>query len=423
MTSTRGLDTVARDDDTPDRSGSVQMRPATLALSPVYRHLRDSILRPHLRITESRYFWERWKPRLGADATVLIMEVRDRCNRSLLPHGDDRDAGRSGGDCTVGATELAAACGFSRVTLWRILQREEVRKFVWVEHNYVYDRAVGKRRRTISTYHVLMEDPLIEDDEAYVQGIIQAGEPLSPMQSLTFLSATKVVEPPPLRVQPAQVPSFQPATEVTRFVRPTVHSGTTTVSFSLKPQNVSETNQDKRSETAERTDTQPHVDVVKTVMQSEPQVVHEVLPGPHDASAPKRRPTAYELEVAAIQAASDLARGLHAEPAPYRLPDQTNRVTRAETLRKGVGNSEELAPFIEHAERVLGDRHSRGFYVTALRRLYPDHMPVWHRALGLAAEQAPETIRRSRGALFTSLLRSFAGAAGVSLAAPPRRTS
>ncbi|MBU6150455.1 MAG: hypothetical protein KGR25_03335, partial [Chloroflexi bacterium] len=125
---------------------SVQMRPQRLSLSPAYRHVRDSILRPHLRITESRYFWERWKPRLGPDATVLIMEVRDRCNRSLGSPNTDAGPDGVGRDCTVGATELASACGFSRVTLWRLLQREDVRQFVWVEHNYVYDKAMGKRR-------------------------------------------------------------------------------------------------------------------------------------------------------------------------------------------------------------------------------------------------------------------------------------
>jgi hypothetical protein len=38
---------------------------------------------------------------------------------------------------------------------------------------------------------------------------------------------------------------------------------------------------------------------------------------------------------------------------------------------------------------------------------------VWQRALGLAREQ--QNIRRSRGALFTRLLRTFAAEAGVSL--------
>ena len=67
----------------PASAGALTVRPQLLRLSPAYRRARDSILRPHLRLTESRYFWEKWKPRLGADAAVLIMEVRDRCNRAL----------------------------------------------------------------------------------------------------------------------------------------------------------------------------------------------------------------------------------------------------------------------------------------------------------------------------------------------------
>ncbi|HEU5315179.1 MAG TPA: hypothetical protein VFX49_03660, partial [Chloroflexota bacterium] len=81
----------------------LSIRPQLLQLSPQYRRARDSILRPHLRLTESRYFWEKWKPRLGADAALLIMEVRDRCNRAL-GLGDGPTEGT-----TVSAAELAAA--------------------------------------------------------------------------------------------------------------------------------------------------------------------------------------------------------------------------------------------------------------------------------------------------------------------------
>ncbi len=175
----------------------LSIRPQTLRLTPQYRRLRDAILRPQLRLTESRYFWEKWKPRLGPDAAVLVMEVRDRCNRALsaagLPaagatsmsnplnslrlDGDDADqpGGASGDGCTVSASELAAACGFSRVTLWRLLQREDVRRFISVEHNYVYDRRLGKKRRTVSTYHVLMEDPLVAEDEVRLEELLAAG--------------------------------------------------------------------------------------------------------------------------------------------------------------------------------------------------------------------------------------------------------
>ena len=99
----------------------LSIRPQTLRLAPRYRRLRDAILRPQLRLTESRYFWERWKPRLGPDATVLIMEVRDRCNRTLSRPSQDSQADSSmsdvlnaGGEvgaladgCTVSASEVA----------------------------------------------------------------------------------------------------------------------------------------------------------------------------------------------------------------------------------------------------------------------------------------------------------------------------
>ena len=216
-------------------SDGLSIRPQTLHLSPRYRRLRDAILRPHLRLTESRYFWERWKARLGPDATVLIMEVRDRCNRALaapptpvaavdsatdsimsdaLNGGPESGALRDG--CTVSASELATACGFSRVTLWRILQREDVRRFITVEHNYVYDRRMGKKRRTVSTYHVHMDDPLVEEDEARLQALLegQTGYPPSRLQIET-------------EVGPLGASTLQPET---------ANSGS-----SAKPQNVPET--------------------------------------------------------------------------------------------------------------------------------------------------------------------------------------
>jgi hypothetical protein len=73
----------------------------------------------------------------------------------------------------------------------------------------------------------------------------------------------------------------------------------------------------------------------------------------------------------------------------------------------------ELAHYVEEAEQLLGDTHSRGFYLKALKRLHPGHLGIWQRALGTAREQT--NIRRSRGALFTRLLRTFASEAGVEL--------
>ena len=72
---------------------------------------------------------------------------------------------------------------------------------------------------------------------------------------------------------------------------------------------------------------------------------------------------------------------------------------------------------VEYAEGVLGETGaSRGFYVKVLRALEAqDAMNIWDRALGLAREQDAASIRRSRGALFNTLVRRLAAEAGVAL--------
>jgi hypothetical protein len=401
-------------------SDGLSIRPQTLHLSPRYRRLRDAILRPHLRLTESRYFWERWKPRLGADAAVLIMEVRDRCNRALAhptafpslpgvdrqtdsnmsdmlntsrgtggPEGEGEgegmgmgmgmgagagagagaEAGMAGAEgCTVSANELAAACGFSRVTLWRILQREDVRRFIVVEHNYVYDRRLGKKRRTVSTYHVQMEDPLVEEDEARLRALLAAQGEAG--------GGSPPGYPPP---------GFQSETQVVGGRRPRLQSATAKSGSTPKPQNVPETNLNQRL-------------------------------GANDGTA-GRGPTQSTGVGEGIARAAGVGEGI------ARATGVGEGIARAAGVEGGRTGRPvevdiwrrypELAHHVEEAEQQLGDAHSRGFYLKALKQLYPGHMDLWRRALGLAREQ--QNIRRSRGALFTRLLRTFAAEAGVSL--------
>lgn len=323
-----------------DTQEGLSIRPQTLHFTPQYRRLRDTFLRPHLRITESRYFWEKWKPRLGPDAAVLIMEVRDRCNRALsasLPV-PGQDVSDSLDGCTVSASELGAACGFSRVTLWRLLQREDVRRFVRVEHNYIYDQRLGKKRRTVSTYHVLMEDPLVDEDEARLHELLAAGQ-VAPVG----------ITPPP--------PNVHSETKVVERSAPTLQVETNRSGSILKRQNVSET------------------------------LLKERLAGNG------------ELASLPIVASS----GQQSAEGPTRAIPEVDLWSKYP----------DIAHHVEEAERLLGDTHSRGFYIKTLKRLHPGYLDVWQRALTVAREQT--NIRRSRGALFARLLRTFAAEAGVDI--------
>jgi hypothetical protein len=399
----------------------LSIRPQTLHITPLYRRLRDSILRPHLRLTESRYFWERWKSRLGPDATVLIMEVRDRCNRalgglgSLGVSGDSGTAGRDGtvapqgqselpGDgCTVSASELAAACGFSRVTLWRLLQREDVRQFIQVEHNYVYDRRIGKKRRTVNTYHVLMEDPLVEEDAPRLQQLLEA-HALGEIPTVQF--ETKVVDSSP----------------------PMFHSETTRSGSNPKPQNVEETIVNKRSD--ENAPALSPLPVNERSAKSTARGSRSIGGGPARLGALLASDSVLGQALSQpspTQRAQRHSGSQETPPAPWQStaqrrllsPMQSSRGAEAMTAVPELPEVDvwrkypEFAHYVEEAETLLGDRHSRGFYITALKRLYPRYMDLWQRALTLAREQ--QRIRRSRGALFTRLLRTFAEEAGVEL--------
>jgi len=359
----------------------LSIRPQSLQLAPQYRRLRDTLLRPHLRLTESRYFWERWKPRLGPDAAVLVMEVRDRCNRALAASGtvaaDDvsgsfDSAGVNGSangqassadGCTVSASELAAACGFSRVTLWRLLQREDVRLFIQVEHNYIYDRRLGKKRRTVSTYRVLMEDPLVEEDQAKLEQLVASGADSVARPVATAQGARPTVQNEILAVDNSP-PRFQPATDRGGSIP--------------KPQNVSETIFKERFGKNGLTTRIGAYPVIPRAPQS-------------------------------IVSGVTMTRGASEASGQQSQQSQQRSVPEVDMWRKYP----EIAHFVEEAEHLLGDTHSRGFYLKALKLLYPAHMGVWQRAMGVAREQT--NIRRSRGALFTRLVRTFAAEVGVEL--------
>ncbi len=392
----------------------LSIRPQLLQLSPLYRRARDSILRPHLRLTESRYFWEKWKPLLGPDAAVLVMEVRDRCNRALTspdghlqgPEGLD---GPEGQGCTVSANDLAAACGFSRVTLWRLLQREDVRQFVQVEHNYIYDQRMGKKRRTVSTYHVLMEDPLVPADEPRLEQLLAASgaAPTATAGGASGVAAQRN-SGATFDVASDSRPTFQTATEVVDNSPPRFQNEAARSRSILKPQNVQETTLKKR---LAGTGTTPST---ASVSATAPAAVTQHAHGTRGGD-PTRLESLLDATLFQRPAATP---GATPSATPAAVP--AAGTPRSESVSRGpVGEIDiwqrfpEFAHHIEEAETQLGDWHSRGFYVNALKRLYPGHIGVWQRALGVAREQ--KAIRRSRGALFTRLLRTFAAEAGVSL--------
>ncbi len=122
-----------------------------LALLPWYSDTKRQITRPDRSIPVSDYFLEKWLPRLGPDRTCLILLLRMRCARAT-------------GEVLIRQSELAAMLGITDRTLRKILSDPDMSRFV--RRRRRYERGPdGSVRRAPDVYEVVMDDPLVPEDE------------------------------------------------------------------------------------------------------------------------------------------------------------------------------------------------------------------------------------------------------------------
>jgi hypothetical protein len=60
-----------------------------IEIQPFYHDLRNEIVQPRNIIVETKYFWDKWKPRLGPTLTVIIDDsptMVGTTRRRLLKH-------------------------------------------------------------------------------------------------------------------------------------------------------------------------------------------------------------------------------------------------------------------------------------------------------------------------------------------------
>jgi len=129
-----------------------------IEIQPFYHDLRNEIVQPRNIIVETKYFWDKWKPRLGPTLTVIIMELRRRCYYNPET-GERRDY------CWPSLQTIADACGISVSTLQRELKRPEAKLFIRIEPRYIYNEKISRMSRTSNIYYVAMDDPLLPEDK------------------------------------------------------------------------------------------------------------------------------------------------------------------------------------------------------------------------------------------------------------------
>ncbi|MBW3624449.1 MAG: hypothetical protein KY468_13670 [Armatimonadetes bacterium] len=127
-----------------------------LQIQPGYPTAREEILRPDRLEAETAYFWDQWAPRLGPSATLLIVRMRQACRRAGSSHEPDASVSLSYG-------EIGRFCGMSASTIKRLLQQDDVRRFIRKEAQ-MRESAMGMVDAP-NRYVVMMTDPLTPEDE------------------------------------------------------------------------------------------------------------------------------------------------------------------------------------------------------------------------------------------------------------------
>ena len=359
----------------------MELESHTLQLMGVYRSIYNRLVRPDVTLPVRDYFLTRWAPQLGGDLSLLIIQLRRLC---LTQDGQSVE---------LSAAKLASLVGISERTLRRHLADSRLAPFIQRQHQWRYNPSVGHGVQAHNRYIVALDDPLTEEDEQLAMALAQD------------------TDRPPRAEELSGLPVSLGTTRSAPATKPSTRSSRKAAAVPAPPTTVAARSQSDHGAPATGQNT-----------------MHEPLAG---------QPDRQEMSAGQYDHLSPTTR-LEQQPAtnePVKLADTIRRIGfDRESI---VSNAQQVASVqkrkrgpvdllverpdwreqVEHAEEVLGETGaSRGFYVKVLRALEAqDAMNIWERALGLAREQDAASIRRSRGALFNTLVRRLAAEAGVTI--------
>lgn len=301
----------------------------------------------------------------------VSLPVRDYFLKNWAPHlGGDLSLlviqlrrlclAEDGHSVELSAAQLASLVGISERTLRRHLADPRLVPFVQRQHQWRYDASVGHGVQSHNRYVVGLDDPLTEKDEQLAKELAQDTDRLPRQdEDINSIVAERNTTERPLQPEQKNESVGSDEGKINKLIAG--HIGQLTEKANIKQK-------EGRAGPVKLSDTIPKImlDIQSIKGSKQKEILGEQTKhGPVDL-----------------------------------LNERPDWYTR-----------------VEDAEGILGETGaSRGFYVKVLRALEgAGAMNIWDRALGLAREQDPTTIRRSRGALFNVLVRQFAADAGVTI--------
>ena len=358
-----------------------------IIVKPVYLRAVNAIVQPEVQIPCSAYFFRNWLPRLGSLRWCLVLTLRSVCTQRQ-PDGTNR-----GEICRA---DLAALIGIHEATIsrilnsspstinpgWRVLQplkdddveTVHLSRFIpRLRYKYERDVEAGVTRRVGYVIDVVMDDPLIPEDEerlavTLAEQLLQAtGSPTKELTDISTWAEHDVPGPTPPSTRPRK----------TRLLPSTAPSGKTQTPIS------------RSSVKAQfSTDTE---DLETRFAASGPRVKRPKLPG--DAVSAQNAPV------------STLTLNFN-----YKGFDIPVNLRRKRDIRAAV------KPLVEYAAASLNDQHSVGMFYAIVTQLYPHNLGLFTEALEKAEKEGKRRKSVNMGAAFVRAIRDSTARAGVALA-------
>ncbi|GAB4425484.1 MAG: hypothetical protein Fur0044_23570 [Anaerolineae bacterium] len=361
-----------------------------LSIHPVYLSARAAIVAPERAVPVTLYSAQKWLPRLGPERWCLVILLRGLCvDAPRRSDGTKR--------VTCSWRELAEMLDVHEETVaswlkhqpipndkpWRsIIPSDEKAKYLALfipRIRYAYETYNGKTRRVGFLLEILMEDPVVPEDEARLQ---QQVELLRLQQGELGLDTYRIA--PAVKGDNLDLPKISANFhEPQKADLPYVNQKNLELPGRANPKQV---DLQKPLVNPDNSDLLPAVKQNNLGLDSYVNLPFSDLPPRKSAESSKN---VNELDI---------------------LIKQLRRTNLNKNNRRSI-----LDPIVHLTEDLLQDHHSGAMFYKMLIALYPERLDLYMAAIQAALDAAEGDPEINQGAVFVRALRDFADEAEVDL--------
>lgn len=361
-----------------------------LSIHPVYLSARAAIVAPERAVPVTVYSAQKWLPRLGPERWCLVILLRGLCVDAPRRSDGTKRVTCSWRDLAemLDVHEETIASWLKHQPLpndkpWRgIIPSDEKAKHLALfipRLRYAYETYNGKTRRIGFLLEILMEDPVVPEDEARLQ---QQVELLRLQQGELGLETYRVSEI--VKREKSGLPQIsERGSKPEKADLPYVN---------LENVELPQIANSKQTGLTEGLVNQDNSDLLPRVKQkisvSDGYVNLSFSHLPEGKSVESGR-NVNELDI---------------------LIKQLKKINLSKNSKRNA-----FEPIIRHTALLLNDHHSEAMFYKVLNALYPNRLDLYTAAVEVALEAAEIDPQANQGAIFVRALRDFADDAGIEL--------